>query len=351
MSLRIEPVDPQGEVALALLREAAIDARALSPELHGPDAPWPTNPPDGEGSVYLVAWQGGVPLACGALRPLSPVVAEVRRMYVHRGHRRQGLARAILQRLVTEAKRLGHATLRLETGHKQAAAMALYESFGFRRIPPFGQYADDPTSVCYELTLETGDATACRLVKPSATHLQSYVRALNCGWSPDTTRPQAGGEELARIAADADAFLAGLEDREASGPPATLPDGSRVPRLPGLRRWMWDDGDDSFAGTIGLRWQPGGPALPPHCLGHIGYAVVPWKQRRGFATRALALMLPEARAVGLPYVEITTDPDNLASQRVISANGGVLFERFTKPPQFGHKPGLRFRISLTNPEE
>jgi hypothetical protein len=55
----------------------------------------------------------------------------------------------------------------------------------------------------------------------------------------------------------------------------------------------------------------------------------------------------EARAVGLPYVEITTDPANIASQRVISANGGVLVEHFTKPPQFGSKPGLRFRIFLS----
>ncbi len=50
---------------------------------------------------------------------------------------------------------------------------------------------------------------------------------------------------------------------------------------------------------------------------------------------------------GLAYVEITTDPDNAASQRVIEANGGALVERFTKPPQFGSKPGLRYRIDLS----
>ena len=101
-----------------------------------------------------------------------------------------------------------------------------------------------------------------------------------------------------------------------------------------------------FCGSIGLRWQPGTTALPSHCLGHIGYSVVPWKQRLGYAKSALQLMLPEAKAVGLPYVEITTDPNNIASRRVIESNGGFLVERFVKPQQFGSKPGLRFRITL-----
>jgi RimJ/RimL family protein N-acetyltransferase len=79
----------------------------------------------------------------------------------------------------------------------------------------------------------------------------------------------------------------------------------------------------------------------------VGYAVVPWKQRRGYAKAALRLILPEAKAVGLPYVEITTDPGHIASQRVIEANGGILVEHFIKPQQFGCKPGLRFRVKCT----
>ncbi|ODU56697.1 MAG: GNAT family N-acetyltransferase [Comamonadaceae bacterium SCN 68-20] len=183
-----------------------------------------------------------------------------------------------------------------------------------------------------------------QLVRPSTEQLPSYVAALERGWSADNVRGAvAAQEELVRIRADAEGFLAGLEDREARGLPVTLPDGSVVARIPSLRRWLWDG---EFAGSIGLRWQPGTTDLPPHCLGHIGYAVVPWKQRRGYATAALRLMLPEARAVGLPFVELTTDPDNLASQRVIEAAGGSLHEKFIKPPQFGSKPGLRYRIAL-----
>ena len=187
--------------------------------------------------------------------------------------------------------------------------------------------------------------TTMRLVQPSREHLASYTAALERGWSSDHTRGiERTREELQRIAADPDAFLASMDDREAKGPLLTLPDGSYVQRLPGWQRWMWDD---EFAGSIGFRWQAGTSALPPWCLGHIGYGVVPWKEGRGYAKRALALVLPEARAEGLDYVELTTDPDNLASQRVIEANGGKLIERFIKPPQFGSVPGLRYRIDLT----
>ena len=183
-----------------------------------------------------------------------------------------------------------------------------------------------------------------QLVRPADEYLSSYVAALERGWSADNVRGEvAAREELEQIRADAEAFLAALEDREGKGPPVKLPDGSVVSRLPGFRRWLWDG---EFAGSIGMRWQPGTAALPPHCLGHIGYAVVPWKQGKGYATNGLRLLLPEAKTVGLPYVEITTDPDNIASQRVIEANGGKLVERFVKPPQFGSKPGLRYRISL-----
>lgn len=181
------------------------------------------------------------------------------------------------------------------------------------------------------------------LVWPSAAYLPSYVEALTKGWSMDNTRPDAAAEQLAKVEADSEAFLASLLLKESNGQAVTLSDGSKVPRIPGYQRWMWDG---EFCGSIGLRWQRGTQELPPYCLGHIGYAVVPWKQRRGYARRALALLLPEAKAEGLAFVEITTDPTNRASQRVIESNGGVLFEHFTKPAQLGSTPGLRYRIAL-----
>jgi predicted acetyltransferase len=56
--------------------------------------------------------------------------------------------------------------------------------------------------------------------------------------------------------------------------------------------------------------------------GNIGYHVIaPWR-RQGHATRMLAQGLDKARRVGLDRVLVTTGYDNVASQRVILANGG-----------------------------
>ena len=148
--LSVKVVDPQHADALALLLQAAEDARALYPELFAPDSPLPTNAPAVPGSVYLVAYRGDTPVGCGALRPLQPWVGEVRRMFVTREARRQGVAGAVLAELERHAKTLGYRVLRLETGRRQDPAIALYERCGFRRIAPFGPYVGDPFSVCFE---------------------------------------------------------------------------------------------------------------------------------------------------------------------------------------------------------
>jgi predicted acetyltransferase len=164
---------------------------------------------------------------------------------------------------------------------------------------------------------------------------------LERGWSPDNIRGDAAAlEQLARIADDADAFLASLVDRE-GGSPIAPPDRTLVPRIPGYRRWMWDG---EFCGSIGLRWQPGTEALPPYCLGHIGYSVVPWKRRRGYATQAIREILLDAKAEGLRYVDLTARPDNAVSRRVIEANGGVFLEEFTTPVALGGHREVRYRV-------
>ena len=179
-----------------------------------------------------------------------------------------------------------------------------------------------------------------KLLEPNFDCLPAYLDALERGWPPDNLRPESTREQIEEIRKDAAAFLGGQVDREAKGPPIVLPDGSRVPRLPGYRLWMWDEG---FCGSIGLRWRPGTSALPDHVLGHIGYSVVPWRRGEGHATRALGLMRERVRAEGLAYADLTTDLDNVASRKVIVANGGFALRRFRKPAHYGGRESLRFR--------
>lgn len=183
-----------------------------------------------------------------------------------------------------------------------------------------------------------------KLVVPDHDQLQGFRAALERGWSPDNLRGRAGARErLAAIDENPEAFLAGLNAETPGAGRVTLPDGSQVARLPNCTRWIWSDG---FAGQIALRWQIGTDALPPTCLGHIGYGVIPEKRGRGLATRALGAMLPEAARIGLTAVEITCAPDNEASRRVITRNGGILVEEFRAPASLGGHRTLRFKIRL-----
>ena len=149
VTLDIRAVDAQHPQALHLLAEAALEARALYPELFAPDSPPPHNPPLAEREVYLLACHDGQAVGCGALRACTPFVGELRRMFVTRSTRRQGVARAVLAQLEAHAKRLGYRELVLETGRRQRPAIALYAGCGFRRIAAYGTYIGDPMSVCF----------------------------------------------------------------------------------------------------------------------------------------------------------------------------------------------------------
>ena len=103
-----------------------------------------------ENITFLTAKEDERYVGCGALRLFKGEYAEVKRMYVLPSERGKRIGYQLLNELERLAALQGLDSLRLETGVYQQDALRLYEKFGFRRTPPFGEYTDDPLSLCYE---------------------------------------------------------------------------------------------------------------------------------------------------------------------------------------------------------
>lgn len=98
-------------------------------------------PPKG---IFMIGRDADQPVACGGVRLVAPGVGELKRMYVVPAARRRGIARAMLANLESQARLLGAAQLRLETGLHQPEALSLYASAGYVDAEPFGHYAGAP---------------------------------------------------------------------------------------------------------------------------------------------------------------------------------------------------------------
>lgn len=108
------------------------------------------------------------------------------------------------------------------------------------------------------------------------------------------------------------AFLEEMREDESARRPAGL--------VPSSTYW-WVEGD-TFIGRVSLRHRLNGHLLERG--GHIGYDVRPSARRRGHATAMLAATLKEAHRLGIDPALVTCLNQNVASRRVIEANGGVL---------------------------
>jgi ribosomal protein S18 acetylase RimI-like enzyme len=93
-------------------------------------------PPDGR---LLLAMEKGAAVGCVALRRLDGETCEMKRLYVKPHFRRAGVARALAQDLLAEARRMGYRRMRLDTLPMMGEAQRLYRSMGFREIAPYYQ--------------------------------------------------------------------------------------------------------------------------------------------------------------------------------------------------------------------
>jgi len=137
------PLDPACAQAQALIAE--LDAALAA--ICGDSGSGSFDPADvrGPGSVFLVARDNGVALGCGALRPLAPGVAELKRMYARPG---TGAGRWLLAALEEQAAAFGYREVWLSTRRVNGRALAFYARHGYLPVENYGKYAGREASVC-----------------------------------------------------------------------------------------------------------------------------------------------------------------------------------------------------------
>ena len=148
--LTIQAVDVRSADAVSIIARLDADLEQRYGALQAQFTPANRLP---DGTMFIVGYVAGRPVACGALRPMDAVAAEVKRMYVEPEFRGRGLARRVLADLEQRARLAGFVCTRLETGIHSPEALRLYESAGYRRIDNWGTYAGNPDSFCFEKPL------------------------------------------------------------------------------------------------------------------------------------------------------------------------------------------------------
>ncbi len=100
-------------------------------------------------------WEDGALIGCGALKEIGPQAGEIKSMHTRAHLRGRGLGRMMLEHILGVARARGYTDLWLETGSMDAfiPARKLYATYGFQECAPFGDYAEDPSSVFMHLQI------------------------------------------------------------------------------------------------------------------------------------------------------------------------------------------------------
>jgi DNA-binding MarR family transcriptional regulator/GNAT superfamily N-acetyltransferase len=143
VGLRIDRVDPASPAARWCVRQYfdELDRRfdsGFDPAVSIPADDRELIPPSG---AFLVASVDGEPVACGAVKAISPGVGSLKRMWVADRVRGLGVGRRMLGALEAEARGLSLTTVRLETNHALSEAIRMYRNAGYAEVPAFN---DDP---------------------------------------------------------------------------------------------------------------------------------------------------------------------------------------------------------------
>ena len=145
--------DPTSSEAQALLASLSLTLQQIT----GSDgkASFDVRDVQVEGACFAIARSAdGQAIGCGAIRPLEPGIAELKRMFAAPGTR--GVGAALLSFLEQQALAFGYRQLWLETRQVNRRAVDFYGRHGYRPIPNFGRYVGRPEAVCLGKALELG---------------------------------------------------------------------------------------------------------------------------------------------------------------------------------------------------
>jgi GNAT superfamily N-acetyltransferase len=93
------------------------------------------------GRMLVAEAEGGIAAGSVGLRRLEELTCEMKRLYVRPDYRGAGLGRRMVLAIMAQGRALGYERMRLDTLPKMTEAQRLYQSLGFRTIPPYGAHA------------------------------------------------------------------------------------------------------------------------------------------------------------------------------------------------------------------
>ncbi len=146
--LRIRPLDPNDAAALIGRADAHMSA-LYPPESNHFESIQALQLPN---VLFIGAFADDVLVGCGAVKTLCDdgIYGEIKRVFVLEEQRGKGISTALMRVLEAHLAAAGVPCARLETGIRQAAAIALYRRLGYAERGPYGSYVRDPLSLFME---------------------------------------------------------------------------------------------------------------------------------------------------------------------------------------------------------
>lgn len=101
----------------------------------------------------VIIYKDSIRVACGAFKEYDSNTIELKRIFVAKEQRRQGLSKLVVNELEKLGRNCGYKYAVLETGIKQIEAINLYKNSGYVIVENYGPYIGNANSVCMKKVL------------------------------------------------------------------------------------------------------------------------------------------------------------------------------------------------------